>query len=116
MKKNTGLACGVYLQSYNFIAGKLDHWCDVEEMQQFANWTTEQRRFFSTDGSCQFVKRDYSLYSAMTFDEASAAVGKAAVPLVDCEDGPNKWRYQSDDYGLTVQNEVSCTSRLSFIF
>lgn len=101
------LVTGSILQGYNFIAAKLDHWCDPLG-EAFANWTSAERRQFASVGSCEYwARRDYGEYANMSFVEASErskAVDDQGV-VSRCMLGPQRWEYESTHYGLTIQNE-----------
>lgn len=112
----TALVTGSILQGYNFIAAKLDHWCDPLG-EAFANWTSAERRQFASVGSCEYwARRDYGEYANMSFVEASErskAVDDQGV-VSRCMLGPQRWEYESTHYGLTIQNEVrfACTVQI----
>lgn len=111
-----GVVVGTYLQGYNFLAAKLDHWCNVPETDTiFANWTLAQRREFSTKGSCEYYQRDYGRYREMSYETAAASVANDVEILRPCSADIGRWHYASDHYGVTVQNEWNLVCEQSYL-
>ena len=99
---------GYHSNGWNFMGGAHEHWCKVDELQ---NFTSYQQKYISIpyEGksdenfeSCEVFNLPWQNYSMEDYDTWNRSVRTGDAGVVEC----NQWTFDSSTFESTISSEV----------